>query len=202
MRKDKKEMPTDSCGNFWFVNKVGGEFAFAKEPIYIDKSDMPFAYKSNLPTVFTFEEWEELLYDSNLWTMPPVLMFDQLVKEFYDKYSVGQWEIRTAGDDGWWNVTWIWVWDCFRYAFWLKEWYYNPFIEDKFDDRKWRSYFHSGSKVNWAQYSRYVLWINKNRVCSRMIGWEAMPLWIRPVTLFPNREISYNKWSNFIYLKI
>ena len=201
MRKDKKEMPTDSCGNFWFVNKVGGEFAFAKEPIYIDKSNFDY-YKSKLPTVFTFEEWEELLFDSNLWTMPPVLMFDQLVKEFYDKYNVGEWEIRANEAVGWFDINWLWVWDCFRHIFWLKEWRYNPFVKDPFDDRKWWSYFYSSSKVNWSSHSRYALWISKNRVCSRMVSWEDTPLWIRPVTLFPNREISYNTEGNFIYLKI
>lgn len=202
MRKDKKEMPTDSCGNFWFVNKVGGEYAFAKEPIYIDKSDMPFAYKSNLPTVFTFQEWEELLVDSNLWTIPTKFMFDQLVEEFYNMYNAGTWELRNNEYNGWFNLVWLWVWDCFRKVFWLKEWYYNPFIEDNFDNRKWWSYFYSSSRVSGTKNSRYALWIKENRVCSCMEGTEDMPLWIRPVTLFPNREISYNKGSNFIYLKI
>lgn len=202
MRKKEKKISTDSCGNFLFVNKVGGEYAFAKEPIYIDKSATLY-YKSQLPTVFTFEEWEELLFDSNLWNIPTKFMFDQLVKEFYDRYNAGTWEISASEDyGGWRNITWLWVWDCFRHIFWLKEWYYNPFVEDKFDDRKWRSYFHSSSRVSWSSHSNYALWISKNRVCSCMIGWEAMPLWIRPVTLFPNRKISYNTEGNFIYLKI
>ena len=59
----KKRMPTDKCGNFCFVNKVGGEYVFAREPIYIDKSDTDY-YTSKLPTVFTFQEWEEILVDT------------------------------------------------------------------------------------------------------------------------------------------
>lgn len=201
MKKKRKEMPTDKCGNFWFLNKVGGEYVFAKEPIYIDKSTT-YYYKSKLPTVFTFQEWEELLLDSNLWNIPAKFMFDQLVKEFYDKYNTGQWEISADEINGWYNITWIWVWDWFRYVFWLKEWNYNPFINEPFDDRKWWSYFYSSDKVNHSSYGRYALWISRNRVCSCMVSWEDTPLWIRPVTLFPNREISYNKEGNFIYLKI
>lgn len=197
----KKRMPTDKCGNFWFVNKVGGEYAFAKEPIYVDKSATDY-YKSKLPTVFTFQEWEELLVDSNLWNIPAKFMFDQLVKEFYDRYNAGFWEITADTEYGWFNVTWLWVWDFFRKIFWLKEWNYNPFVNDKFDDRKWWSYFYSGDRPNHITNSRYALWIGKNRVCSCMVSWEEMPLWIRPVTLFPNRDISYNTEGNFIYLKI
>ena len=197
----KKRIPTDKCGNFWFVNKVGGEYAFAKEPIYIDKSATDY-YKSKLPTVFTFQEWEELLCDSNLWNIPTKFMFDQLVKEFYDKYNAGDWELSVSEYSHWYDITWLWVWDCFRHIFWLKEWNYNPFVNDKFDDRKWCSYFYSSDKPSCMTHSRYALWVSKNRVCSCMVGGEDMSLWIRPVTLFPNRDISYNTEGNFIYLKI
>jgi len=201
MRKKEKKMPTDKCGNFWFLNKVGGEYVFAREPIYIDKSTT-YYYKSKLPTVFTFQEWEELLVDSNLWNIPARFMFDQLLKEFYDKYNPGTWEISVDEYSGWYNIIWVWVWDFFRQLFWLKEWNYNPFVNDTFNDKKRWCYFYSSDKANHTSHSRYALWVGRNRVCSCMVSSEDTPLWIRPVTLFPNRDISYNTEGNFTYLKI
>jgi hypothetical protein len=55
MKKVENKIRTDKCGNFCFVNKVGGEFVFSKQPISIDKEGF-FYYSDKPPTVFTFQE--------------------------------------------------------------------------------------------------------------------------------------------------
>ena len=198
MKKAENKMATDKCGNFCFINKVGGEFVFSKDPISIDKEGF-FYYSDKLPTVFTFQEWEQLLLDTNWRHYPCREMYNQLVKEFYDKYKEDWRDLMWDTNDEWYDLRWHNVGTKFRKLFWFKEWLYNPYVHDWIRE-DW-NFFYSCSRQRGANHKMTALWVGNNRVCTFMNCSPDTPLWIRPVSLFPNKNLEWCS-DNFIYVDL
>lgn len=197
MKKGERKIRTDKCGNFCFVNNVGGSFVFCKEPLSIEKEQ--FRYVSQLPTVFTFQEWEELLLESNQWWLPTRALFNDLVITFYNKYKEDWRDLRWNDYEDWYDLRWKDVWKVFRKVFWIKEWLYNPYIGIWYRDG-W-NFFYSCSNLRGSNEKKTALWIDEWRVCTFMNCIPETELWIRPVSLLSNRQ--FELWgSDFIYVDL
>jgi hypothetical protein len=139
------------------------------------------------------------LLDTNWWHYPCREMYNQLVKEFYDKYKEDWRNLMWDTNDEWYDLRWPNVGTKFRRLFWFEKWLYNPYIHDWFRE-DW-NFFYSCSRQRGVNNKMTALWIGNDRVCTFMNCVPETPLWIRPVSLFPNKNLEWCS-DNFIYVDL